>query len=114
MFKNDSVMRMMTSDDDRDGSVLHQLGIGLQLLLLPHIHELSLQHVLSPPPSVLISSLQLRVLRELTLEADEMGLRCPHLVIVVSVLGLGSHQDRSQQTKLCQSQIVEIRHFHAK
>ena len=55
---------MMTSNDDRDGRVLQQLCLALQLLLLPHIHELALQHVLPPPPTVLVSPLQFRVLRE--------------------------------------------------
>ena len=52
-----------TSDDDRDRAVLQQLHLLLQLLLLlPHIHELALQHILPPPSAILISVL-LRVLR---------------------------------------------------
>ena len=54
----------LTFDNYRDGSVLQQLRLPLELLLLPHIHELALQHVLPPPPAVLVSPLQLRVLRE--------------------------------------------------
>ena len=44
----------LTFDDDRDGSVLQQLRLLLELLLLPHIHELALQHVLPPASAVLI------------------------------------------------------------
>ena len=59
----------LTFDNYRDGSVLQQLRLPLELLLLPHIHELSLQDVLPPPPAVLISPVQLCVLwvlREVT------------------------------------------------
>ena len=62
-------MPVLTFDDDRDRSILQELGLALQLLLLPHIHELSLQDVLPPPPAVLISPVHLWVLwvlREVT------------------------------------------------
>ena len=59
-------MTVLTFNDDRDRSILQDLGLVLQLLLLPHIHELSLQHVLPPPPAVVISPVQLWVLWVLT------------------------------------------------
>ena len=99
-----------TSDDDRDRAVLQQLHLLLQLLLLlPHIHELALQHILPPPSAILISVL-LRVLRRVRGGLPSVLLQsCPHLVVVVCVLGLAPHQDWSQGTQL--SQIVEILHF---
>ena len=64
-------MTVLTFNDDRDRSILQDLGLALQLLLLPHIHELSLQHVLPPPPTVVISPVQLWVLWVLREVTDE-------------------------------------------